>query len=315
MPSLSTHDEAQTPQRGRVARSRRCGHVAILGRSNVGKSTLLNRLVGAKLSSVASKPQTTRHNITGILTEHGAQVIFVDTPGIHLNEKHLLNKLLNKAAQAALQGVDLVLFLLECERWGEVDAHILDFIRDAAKPCVACVTKVDRLKNKQALLPALAELGGRHAFEELLPISSTKGTNLEPLKAAVRTRLPVGEYLYPQDQVSNRSTRFLMAEQIREQLVRSTQDELPYSVYVEIEDLEEGQDRIWINALIWVDRPSQRAIVIGRQGRTLKAIGTQARANIARFSGKEVVLKLWVKDKAGWQDNPSVLAGFESEVF
>jgi GTP-binding protein Era len=281
----------------------------------VGKSTLLNRLVGAKLSAVASKPQTTRHNITGILTDHGAQVIFVDTPGIHLNEKRLLNKLLNKAAQAALQGVDLVLFLVECERWGEEDEHILGLIRDAAKPCVVCVTKVDRVKNKQALLPVLAELGGRHAFEEITPISSTKGTNLEPLKAAVRTRLPVGEYLYPQDQLSNRSTRFLMAEQIREQLVRSTQDELPYSVYVEIEDLKEGQDRIWINALIWVDRSSQRAIVIGRQGRTLKAIGTQARANIARFSGKEVVLKLWVKDKAGWQDNPSVLAGFESELF
>jgi GTP-binding protein Era len=275
----------------------------------------LNRLVGVKLSSVASKPQTTRHNITGILTEHAVQVIFVDTPGIHLHAKRLLNKLLNKAALAALQGVDLVLFLVDWQRWDEEDEHILGLIHDAAKPCVACVTKVDRLKNKQALLPVLAQLGGRHPFEEIIPISSTKGTNLEALKAVVRRRLPVGEYLYPQDQLSNRSSRFLMAEQIREQLVRSTQDELPYAVYVEIEDLKEGRDRIWINALIWVDRPSQRAIVIGRQGRTLKAIGTKARASIERFSGKQVVLKLWVKDKAGWQDNPSVLAGFESELF
>lgn len=313
MATLNTHDQAQTPQR--VSRPRRCGHVALLGRPNVGKSTLLNRLVGVKLSSVASKPQTTRHNITGILTEHDAQVIFVDTPGIHLQEKRLLNRLLNQAAKAALQGVDLVLLLVEGQRWGEEDEHILGLIRDAAKPCVACVTKVDRLKDKQALLPVLARLGARHPFEEIIPVSSTRGTNLEALKGAVRRRLPVSEYLYPQDQLSNRSSRFLMAEQIREQLVRSTQDELPYSVYVEIEDLEEGPQRIWINALIWVDRPSQRAIVIGRQGRTLKAIGTKARASIERFSGKRVALKLWVKDKAAWQDDPSVLAGFDSELF
>ncbi len=315
MPPLSTQDQAQTAKRGRVSRPRRCGHVAILGRPNVGKSTLLNRLLGVKLSSVASKPQTTRHNITGILTEHDVQVVFVDTPGIHLHEKRLLNRLLNKAAQAALLGVDLVLFLVEGQRWGEEDEHVLGLVREAAKPCVACVTKVDRLKDKQALLPVLAQLDARHPFEEIIPVSATRGTNLEALKAAVRGRLPPSEYLYPQDQLSSRSSRFLMTEQIREQLVRSTQDELPYSVYVEIEELKEGPERIWIHALIWVDRPSQRAIVIGRQGRTLKAIGSKARASIERFSGKQVVLKLWVKDKAGWQDDPSVLAGFESEQF
>ncbi len=292
----------------------RSGYVAIVGRPNVGKSTLLNRLVGAKIASTAPKPQTTRHNITGILTEADTQFVFVDTPGLHQGGKRLLNRLINEAALAALQQVDLVVFLTDRDRWTDADAFVLERIGEAGRPTIAAVNKVDAV-DKRAVLPALAALQARHPFEAFVPISAAKGTNLDALKDEIRQRLPEGPFLFPEDQISSRSERFIAAELIREQLVRTLRDEVPHAAFVEVESMEERPDLVAIGAIVWVERSTQRGIVIGRRGAMLKKIGTRARQSLASFFGKRVHLELWVKDKAGWQDNPSVLAGFDTIGF
>lgn len=291
--------------------STRSGHVAIVGRPNVGKSTLLNRLVGMKIASTAPKPQTTRHNITGILTEGDTQMVFVDTPGIHRGGRRLLNRVINEAALAALNQVDLVMFVVDRTRWTEEDAYVLERIGEAGRPAIAVVNKVDAV-DKRALLPALAALGERHDFQAYVPVSARRGTNLNALKAEIRARLPEGPFLYPEDQLSSRSERFIAAELIREQLVRTLRDELPHAVYVEIESMEMRPSLVTVGAVIWVERASQRAIVIGRRGAMLKKIGRRARQSLEAFFDRRVHLELWVKDKAGWQDNPRVLAGFDT---
>ncbi len=292
----------------------RSGYVAIVGRPNVGKSTLLNRLVGVKLASTAPKPQTTRHNVTGILTEEDTQMVFVDTPGIHRGGRRLLNRVLNEAALAALQQVDLAVFVVDRTRWTDEDAYVLERIRESGRPTIAVVNKVDAV-DKRALLPTLEALRARHEFAAYVPVSARRGTNLDALKAEIRSRLPEGPFLYPEDQVSSRSERFIAAELIREQLVRTLRDEVPHAVYVEIESMEERASLVAIGAVIWVERSSQRAIVIGRGGAMLKKIGTRARRALESLFGRQVHLDLWVKDKAGWQDNPSVLAGFDTTGF
>jgi GTP-binding protein Era len=297
---------------GHPLRETRCGFVAITGKANVGKSTLLNALVGTKISAISDKPQTTWHNIRGMLTEHGVQIIFVDTPGLHLGRRKLLNRMLNDNARWALNNVDIILYLVEDARLNDDDRYILSLIKASARPCLLCINKADLYQQKTMLLPIMDRLSREYSFDDLLPISAKTGVNLESLKKELRRRLPISEYQYPADQVSDRSTRFLVTEFIREQLVRHMGEELPYSVYVQVEEYKEHSDLISISAIIWVSRVSQKGIVIGRQGAMLREIGSRARQSIESFVGKKVFLRLWVKNKEGWQNDPKVIASFES---
>jgi GTP-binding protein Era len=288
----------------------RSGYCAIVGRSNVGKSTLLNRLIGARISSTAGKPQTTRRIIHGIITEHGAQIVFVDTPGIHLKEKHLLNTAMNSSVKAALDEADVILFMVETDSWRQEEDSILELVASAKKPCLLCINKIDRLRDKKHLLPLLAHLSKKFPFDALIPISAIKGDNLAELKAEIRQRLPRSSgYPYPAEQISDRDERTIVAELIREQLTRSLQEELPYSIYVETASYEERGEFVSISATIWVARESHKAIVIGKSGIMLKKIGSRARITIERFLDKRCYLSLWVKLKPDWQDDPRVVAG------
>lgn len=287
----------------------RSGYCALIGRSNVGKSTLLNRLVGARISAIADKPQTTRQNIRGILTSQGTQIVFVDTPGIHLEKPHLLNSAMNRDAEAALQDVDVVVFVVESGAWREEEDRIVSLLASLDKPVLLCVNKVDRQRRKEDLLPMLAQLSRKFAFEALIPVSALKGDNLAALEAEIRARLPAShQFPFPEEQLSDRDERSIVAELIREQLTRTLQAELPYSVFVEIETFDEREACTSIAATIWVSRDSHKGIVIGKSGRMLKLIGTRSRASIEALLGRRVYLQLWVKVKPNWQHDPSVVA-------
>ncbi len=301
---------AQTP-----SESYRCGLVAIVGRPNVGKSTLLNHLLGQKLSITSRKPQTTRHQILGIKTTARAQFVFVDTPGLHRQGKRALNRYLNRAASSVLPSVDVVLFVVEALRWTEEDDLVLEQVKRAGLPTILVVNKVDRLEDKPALLPFLAEVGGKHDFAAVVPVSALRHDNLADLEDELYRLLPVAEPMFPEDQITDRSVRFLAAEIVREKLMRSLGQELPYDLTVEIERFEEEGRLVRIGALIWVDRPGQKAIVIGRNGERLKQIGTQARKDIEAMLGRKVFLELWVKVKEGWSDDERALQslGYRNE--
>ncbi|WP_373510215.1 GTPase Era, partial [Thiocapsa sp.] len=263
----------------------RCGTVAIIGRPNVGKSTLLNRLMGQKLAITSHKAQTTRHSILGIKTRAEGQILFVDTPGIHQRGANALNRYLNRAARTAIGDTDLALFVVEALRWTDEDAAALQAIATAGVPVIAAVNKVDRIPNKEDLLPYLQDFGQRHAFVDLIPISAANGDQVDVLELALLRALPEGEPVFPEDQVTDRSERFFAAELVREQLVQRYGEELPYRTTVEIERFEEAGGRYKINALIWVERQSQKAIIIGRQGEALKAAATQARLEMQKVFG------------------------------
>jgi GTP-binding protein Era len=291
------------------AQKTRSGYCAIIGRSNVGKSTLLNKLIGAWISSTAGKPQTTRQKICGILTEQDAQIVFIDTPGIHLKETHRLNTAMNKAAIASLDAADVILFVIEVNEWHTEEDRILELLAGANKPCLLCVNKIDKLRDRRDLLPVLAQLSRKFQFAALVPVSAVGGDNLTSLKLEVRKLLPHSQgYIFPEDQLSDRDVRFIVAEMIREQLTRSLEEELPYAVYVELALYEERAESVSISAIIWVARNSHKAIVIGRSGNMLKKIGSRTRASIERFLGKRCHLKLWVKVKSNWQDDPRIVS-------
>ena len=291
---------------GRLMRS---GYCALSGRSNVGKSSLLHRLVGTRISAIADKPQTTRQNICGILTSQGTQIVFVDTPGIHLEKPHLLNRAMNRGAEAALQAVDVVVFVVETGVWREEEDRILSLLANLDKPVLLCVNKVDRQHCKEDLLPMLAQLSRKFAFEALIPVSALKGDNLAPLEAEIRARLPQSSaFPFPAERLSDRDACSIAADLILEQLTRSLQAELPYSVFVEIEAFDERQFSTSIAATIWVSRDSHKGIVIGKSGRMLKLIGSRARASTEALLGRRVYLQLWVKVKPNWQDDPRVVA-------
>ncbi len=288
----------------------RSGFVAIVGRPNVGKSTLMNHILGQKISITSHKPQTTRHRILGIKSEDGLQVIYVDTPGLHLQAKKAVNRYMNRAASSSLSDVDLILFVLEAGGWTDEDENVLAQLKHAQAPVVAVVNKVDRLNEKSELLPYLAQLSGRYDFEEVMPVSALKGDNIDALEAAVARRMPEGPPLFPVDQVTDRSERFLAAELVREKLMRNLGKEIPYALTVEIEQFRAEEERLRINALIWVERDSQKRIVIGKGGRVLKEVGRQARLDMERLFGQHVFLELWVKVKEGWSDSERALRNF-----
>ena len=285
----------------------RCGLVAIVGRPNVGKSTLLNHLVGQKVSITSPKPQTTRHRILGIKTTRTAQAIYVDTPGLQRRVGRAINRVMNRAAQSSLHEVDLVVFVVEALRWTEDDEWVLERIRERRVPAILVVNKVDRVRVKDDLLPYLADVAARMAFEEVIPVAARQGLNLGVLEREVERRLPESVPLFPADQVTDRTERFLAAEIIREKLVRRLGEELPYRLSVEVEAFAEEGPITRIQAIVWVERAGQKAIVIGAQGRTLKAVGTAARQDLERMLGRSVFLGLWVKVREGWSDDERAL--------
>lgn len=288
----------------------RCGYVALVGRPNVGKSTLLNRILGQKLSITSRKPQTTRHQILGIKTEDELQVIYVDTPGLHNDTKgNALNRYMNKAASEALRHVDLVIFLVDRTAWTEEDEIVLEKLQHARCPVVLAVNKVDLLKDKEALLPWIEQLNSKRSFDDIVPISAEKGHNVDKLEALVAEHMPEGMHFYPDDQITDRSSRFVAAELVREKLMRNLGDEVPYGTTVEIEEFSQDErGLLTISALILVEREGQKRIVIGDKGERIKQIGRDARLDMERMFDAKVMLNLWVKVKRGWADNERALA-------
>lgn len=284
-----------------------CGHVAIVGRPNVGKSTLLNHLIGQKLSITSRKPQTTRHQVLGVRSEDEHQTIFIDTPGLHRDEPRAINRYMNKAARAAFRGVDAILWVLDRTAWTDNEQYLLEGLRDCGVPVIAVINKVDLLNDKAALLPHLAWLNEQFPFTALIPLSALSGHNLEALWRALLPLLPEAPWLFPEDQLSDRHERFFVAEIIREKLIRQLGDELPYTSTVEIEQFEMRGQTAHIAALIYVERSGQKQIVIGEGGSRLRSIGTEARIDIERFLGVKVMLKLWVKVRRGWADDERAL--------
>ncbi|MDA1342389.1 MAG: GTPase Era [Proteobacteria bacterium] len=280
-----------------------CGHVALIGRPNVGKSTLMNHLLKQKISITSRKPQTTRHRILGISTSEKGQVIYLDTPGMHHGEQRALNRYLNRTADTTLLGVDVIVWLIDGLVWQEYDDIILKKLEQAGLPVILAVNKVDKIKDKEDILVFFDQAQKRFPFQSLLPISALKGTNLEELESLLLTLLPESELIYPEDQVTDRSERFLCAEIVREKLTRRLGDELPYSLTVQVELYEELPNVTKIYIVIWLERASQKNIVIGTEGEMLKKIGTDARMDIQKLIGQKVFLKLWVKVKKGWSDN------------
>ncbi|WP_297529482.1 GTPase Era [Thiohalobacter sp.] len=284
-----------------------CGFVALVGRPNVGKSTLLNRLIGQKISITSRKPQTTRHRILGIRTLPQAQIVYVDTPGIHRPGRKALNRAINRAALDALLDVDVIVMVMEAGRWTDEDELVLERLKAAGQPVIAAVNKIDRLRDRRELLPWLQALAGRHDFAALVPLAALRGDNLAALEQEVIARLPESEPCFPEDQITDRSERFLAAELIREKLFRHLGQELPYGLTVEIERFEEAGGLLRINGLIWVERDSHKRIVIGRQGQMLKKVGREAREDMERLFDRKVFLELWVKVKEGWADDERAL--------
>jgi GTP-binding protein Era len=293
----------------------RCGFAAIVGRPNVGKSTLLNALLKRKVSIVSPKPQTTRHRILGIMTRTDAQIVFVDTPGIHTTERRMMNKYMNRSALASLADADVNLFVVEALKWTDEDQHVLNNIRQSGKPIILLVNKVDEVHPKERLLPFMAEITRQADFSEILPISGIKRINLDELLGCIAKHLPESPPHFPEDQITDRSEKFQSAEVIREKLTWRLREELPYGLTVEIErfEMDEDSGKLLINAVIWVEREGQKAIVIGEKGAGLKEAGRAARLELSKLLAKPVHLELWVKVKDNWSDSEAALRQFGYE--
>jgi GTP-binding protein Era len=290
-----------------LSKNFRCGFIALVGRPNVGKSTLLNRLVGQKISITSRRPQTTRHRIIGIKTLASAQLIYVDTPGLHRYSGRAMNRHMNRTATMALQDVDVVVFLVEGLRWTPDDELVLAELEHLDCPVILAVNKVDLIADKETMLPGLQALSRKRVFAHVIPLSARKGDNVDQLETCVEALLPVGAPFFPEDQVTDRSERFLVAERIREKLFRKLARELPYGLSVEVEHFRRERHCVHIHALIWVERQSQKTIVIGKQGAVLREVGQQARIEIEKMLESKVNLKLWVKVKEGWADDERAL--------
>lgn len=288
------------------------GFVAVVGRPNVGKSTLVNTLVGTKVSIVSPKPQTTRHRISGIRTDDQDQYVFVDVPGLHGKlgkQSRALNRHMNRVADSSLQDVDVILWLIEAGHWREDDDLMLKRIQQSRLPVGLAINKIDRVKDKQSLLPFIQQMQSKHDFDFIIPISALKTENLEPLLGELKQRLPTGPLMYPAEQLTDRGTHFQIAEIIREKLMLRLEQELPYALTVEVEQFETDEEtgRVELAAVIWVARESHKGMVIGKQGAGLKDAGSAARREIKRLLGVPVHLQLWVKVREGWADDERAL--------
>jgi GTP-binding protein Era len=284
-----------------------CGYVAIIGRPNVGKSTLLNHLLGQKISITSRKPQTTRHRILGIKTEGDTQIVYVDTPGLHLETKKALNRYMNKAAISVIHDVDVIVFMIEALKWTADDEWIFKKLVNQKCPIILVINKVDKIDNKSELLPFIDTMSQKFAFTQILPLSALKNDQVESLEKCVAKLMPPNPHFFPDDQLTDVSTRFIVAEIIREKLTRSLGQELPYALTVQLEQFEDKGKLIRVGAIIWIEKQSQKAIVIGKEGAVLKKIGTSAREEMERLFEKKFYLQLWVKVKENWSDNDRAL--------
>lgn len=287
----------------------RCGYIAIVGRPNVGKSTLLNHILGQKLSITSRKPQTTRHNLLGIKTDekNNTQFLFVDTPGVHQDHKKALNRYMNHSVTTAIRDVDVIIFVVDKLQWFAEDDLVARRVKDGKVPVVVVVNKVDQIENKETLLPHLQRLLETLHVQDVVPISALQNQNLDRLLDVVRQHLPENEHFFPDDQITDKSSRFLAAELIREKITRQLGDELPYQMTVEIENFKDDGKVIHIDALILVEREGQKRILIGDKGARIKQIGQQAREEMESLLDSKVMLKTWVKVKSGWSDDERAL--------
>ncbi len=285
----------------------RCGYVAIVGRPNVGKSTLLNHILGQKISITSRKPQTTRNAVVGIKTEGDVQIIFVDTPGMHLGQQKAINRYMNRAATTAMKDVDVVVFVVDRFIWTEEDEAVAEKLQHINSPVILAVNKVDQIEDKETLLPHLQQLAEKLKVAEIVPISALRNNNLDRLEQLITERLPEGIHMYPEDQITDRSSRFMAAEIVREKITRQLGDELPYEMAVEIEEFKQEGNLLNISALILVERNGQKKILIGDKGARIKLIGTEARIDMEKLFEMKIMLKLWVKVKSGWSDDERAL--------
>ena len=282
------------------------GYVSIVGKTNAGKSTLLNNILGQKIAITSRKPQTTRHRFLGIRTDNEFQIIFVDTPGFHSGQKRALNRYMNKVASNAMRGVDIVLYVLDKLNWTEEDLSRVNSISDETS-VILVINKVDKLEEKNSLLPFIKELSEKDLFSDIIPISALKDLGVEDLVKLIHEKLPIGGHLYPEDQVTDISERFLASEIIRENCINRLGDELPYRISVSIERFSEVKGIIHIDSVIFVEKQSQKGMLIGQSGSMLKSIGTASRKELEKLLESKVMLKTWVKVKSGWSDNESLL--------
>ena len=285
----------------------RCGYVAVVGRPNVGKSTLVNHILGQKLAITSRKPQTTRHNMLGIKTEGAVQAVYVDTPGLHMGGKTALNRYMNRSALTALKDIDVAIFVVDRMRWTEEDEMVFERIQYLTCPLIIAVNKADRLEDKGQLLAHLEWLATKLPNAQIVPISALHGHNLETLEALVGDCLPESEHFFPEDQITDRSSRFLAAELVREKIMRQLGAELPYKITVEIEEFKQDGRILHIHALILVERDGQKRIIIGDKGERIKRIGQEARKDMETMFGSKIMLNLWVKVKSGWSDDERAL--------
>lgn len=287
--------------------TKRCGYVAIVGRPNVGKSTLLNHLLGQKISITSRKPQTTRHQVLGIKTEGETQIIFVDTPGLHKDAEKAINRYMNRAASSAMKDVDVIVMVVDRTAWTDEDEAVLSAVSHLSIPVILAVNKVDLLSDKNTLLPHLDQLNSKSDFAAIVPLSALRNQQTDALEQLICERLPTSPHFFDEDQITDRSQRFLAAEIVREKIMRQLGDELPYATTVEIEEFSQEGAILHISALILVERQGQKKILIGKGGDRLRSIGTEARKDMERLFDGKVMLKLWIKVKSGWSDDERAL--------
>ena len=285
---------------------KKSGYVSIVGKTNAGKSTLLNNILGQKIAITSRKPQTTRHRFLGIKTENLNQIIFVDTPGFHSGQKRALNRYMNKVASNAMRGVDIVLYVVDSLKWGEEDFSRVQSISEETT-IILVVNKVDKLEDKNLLLPFIEERNKEDIFSNIIPISALKDIGIDDLLNSICNKLPEGDHLYPEDQVTDISEKFLASEIIREKCINRLGDELPYRISISIERFSEFNGITHIDSAIFVEKQSQKGMLIGKSGSQLKAIGTSSRKELEKLLDTKVMLKTWVKVKSGWSDNESLL--------
>ena len=289
------------------------GYVSIVGKTNAGKSTLLNNILGQKIAITSRKPQTTRHRFLGIKTEGLNQIIFVDTPGFHSGQKRALNRYMNKVASNAMRGVDIVLYVVDSLKWGEEDFSRVQSISEETT-IILVVNKVDKLEDKNLLLPFIEERNKEDIFSNIIPISALKDIGIDDLLNSICNKLPEGDHLYPEDQVTDISEKFLASEIIREKCINRLGDELPYRISISIERFSELNGITHIDSAIFVEKQSQKGMLIGKSGSQLKAIGTSSRKELEKLLDTKIMLKTWVKVKSGWSDNESLLPSMGYDI-
>jgi GTPase len=289
------------------------GYVTIIGRPNVGKSTLLNRIIGEKLSITSRKPQTTQRRLLGIKTDEHSQIVYTDTPGIQSKYKDAMNRYMRREITNALLDIDVLILMVEALKWTPADNEILELIKENKTPTMLVINKVDKIKDKDKLLPYIQDLSAKKEFIDVVPISSSKNINIEILENSIRSFLPIGVAEFPEDHITDRSERYIAAEYIREKLIQKLGEELPYRITVTIDNFLRDKDGLTIEAMIWVESDSQKAIVIGKDGCLLKSVGEQSRKDMQRFFDERIFLRTWVKVKKNWTEDQNLLKQFGFE--